>query len=221
MAATAISDFGSQIDEMPVEGPSACVETLDPRIRRTRELLQQALANLLDSRDFERISVQDIAEAATVNRATFYAHYTDKFALLECMVGSRFQALLAARNVVFDGTCSGALHGMVLGVCDYLAQTLSQPEPTRRLEPHLESAIIAVVRRMLQHGLESHRPPAGPSPGLLASTASWAIFGAAREWVYTPDRLPSEEIAPVIVALVTPILSVAPPPRAGSVPALA
>ena len=56
---------------------------LDPRIRRTRQLLQDALRKLLDQKGFDDITVQDITEAATLNRATFYAHYPDKFALLE------------------------------------------------------------------------------------------------------------------------------------------
>ena len=190
------------------EPPPASCEPTDPRIRRTRELLQQSLSSLLETRDFERISVQDIAESATVNRATFYAHYPDKFALLECLVGSRFQALLAARNVVFDGTCSGALQGIVLGVCDYLAQTLNLPcsATDRHLEPHLECAIVAVVRRMILGGM-SRNPTPSPIPApMLASTTSWAIYGAAKEWVHTPHRSPSEDIAPTIVALVLPLL---------------
>src|SRR5580700_4896558 len=98
-----------------------CLETVDPRIRRTRLLLQQALGKLLESKEFDAISVQDITEAATVNRATFYDHYADKFALLECMAGTRFEELLAARGVRFDGGCASALRAIVLGVCDYLA----------------------------------------------------------------------------------------------------
>ena len=57
---------------------------LDPRIRRTRRLLLHGLGKLLETKEFDKISVQDIAEAATVNRATFDDHYTDKFDLLEC-----------------------------------------------------------------------------------------------------------------------------------------
>src|SRR5208337_1812010 len=53
---------------------------LDPRIRRTRQSLQDALEKLLSKKDFEEISVQDVAETATLNRATFYDHYPDKFA---------------------------------------------------------------------------------------------------------------------------------------------
>ena len=98
------------------------LETLDPRIRRTRQLMQQALAKLLENKELDEISVQDITEAATLNRATFYDHYTDKFALLECMVGSDFHELLAEREVQFDAGCSSALKSIVLAVCDYLAR---------------------------------------------------------------------------------------------------
>jgi AcrR family transcriptional regulator len=204
MADTAVAETPIQIDAPS----SGCNEVLDPRIRRTRELLQQALATLLETRDFDRISVQDITDAATVNRATFYAHYPDKFALLECLVAGRFQALLAERNVIFDGTCFGAIHGIILAACDYLAQTLSQPSTTstaRQLEPHLESAIVAVIRHMLLDGIRRHSTSSLP-PELLAATASGAIYGAAREWAATPNRPPSEEVAPNVVRLVEPIL---------------
>src|ERR1700678_2017248 len=137
-------------------------ETVDPRIRRTRLLLQQALGKLLESKEFDKISVQDIAEAATVNRATFYDHYTDKFSLLECMVGSRFGELLAARGVRFDGGCSSALRAMVQGVCDYLAAAPGMEcERQLQMEPHTEAAVIAVVRRMLLNGMKQHPPAEG------------------------------------------------------------
>ncbi len=41
-------------------------EHLDPRVKRTRQLLVQAFFELLSAKDFEAISVQDIAEKATV-----------------------------------------------------------------------------------------------------------------------------------------------------------
>jgi AcrR family transcriptional regulator len=204
---------------------TACTDTIDPRIRRTRELLQQALARLLESREFEKLSVQEITDAAGVNRATFYAHYPDKFALLECMVAAHFHALLAERGVVFDGTCSAALRGIVRGVCDYLAQTLCQspvcqsPDsasdrqpaaiglPQNQMAPHMESAVVAVVRTMLLNGLKQHPAASGDPPEMLAAMASWAIYGAAKEWAQTPNRPSSEEMAVVVVRLVAPILS--------------
>jgi AcrR family transcriptional regulator len=180
--------------------PQKIGEALDPRVRRTRQLLQQALHKLLEKKEFDQISVQDIADAATVNRATFYDHYNDKFGLLECMVGSRFNELLAERRVEFDATCAAALKAMVLAVCDYLS-SLGQ------LSPHMEWAIIAVLRRILLEGLKLHPPANGIAPEMVAATASWAIYGAAREWAHTPDRCASEDVAESVVLLVAPILS--------------
>ncbi len=180
-------------------------EVLDPRIKRTRLLLQGALEKLLDKKEFDEISVQDIAEVATLNRATFYDHYSDKFGLLECMVGSRFHELLVERQVQFDGTCASALKAIVLAVCDYLTR-MRGPEGKRELEPHMESAIIKVVRRTLLAGLKLHPPQQAVAPEMIAAAASWAIYGAATEWVNAPDRCASEDVADAVTTLVSPIL---------------
>ncbi len=179
-------------------------ENLDPRIFRTRKLLQDALHKLLETKEFDKISVQDIAEAATVNRATFYDHYADKFQLLECMVGGRFHKLLAERNVQFGGGCSSALKAIVLALCDYLAR-LQGEGCIRRLEPHMESAVIAVVRRTLLEGLKLHPPANGISPEMMAAAISWAIYGAVKEWAQTSGRCTAEELAPTVAMLVSPM----------------
>ena len=185
----------------------ACSEIIDPRIRRTRLLLQQALQRLLETTDFEKLSVQEIAEAATVNRATFYDHYPDKFALLECMVASRFQELLDVRGAHFDGGCTSALQAFILGVCDYLAEMPGLAcGQQRQLEPHLESAIIAVVRGILLEGMQKHPFVQGASAEMRATTISWAICGAAKEWVRTPNRIPSEAIVDTVMSLVAPMM---------------
>lgn len=49
----------------------------DPRILRTRQLLKDALIDLLQQMDIEKISVNLLAERATINRVTFYLHYKD------------------------------------------------------------------------------------------------------------------------------------------------
>jgi AcrR family transcriptional regulator len=183
-------------------------EALDPRIRRTRGALQSALGALLRKKEFDKISVGDIAEEAQLNRATFYDHFPDKFALLESFVSTRFNELLTERGVIFDGGCASALTAIVLGVCDFVASApRCECDRQRQMEPHFESAVISVVRKMLLTGLEQH--PAGPSvpPKMIASAASGAIYGAVKEWFYTPNRCSSEEILPLILALAVPVLA--------------
>jgi AcrR family transcriptional regulator len=178
---------------------------VDPRIRRTRVLVQDALFNLLKSKPFECVTVQDITAEATVSRATFYSHYVDKHDLLNCMTDARFQAFLNERGVSFDGTCDSALRAILLGVCDYLQSVVNNSGPDRQaMDPYLETAVIAVVNRKSEEGLRQQTAWHGTlSLEMIATTVSWALYGAARNWVYMPAHPPAESIADDIVAILT------------------
>jgi len=140
-----------------------------------------------------------------VNRATFYDHYGDKFALLECMVAERFDGLLTEREIQYDGTCASALRATFLALCDYLAGVLGAGR-SRTLEPHMESAIIAVLRRMFLQGIQRHDSGSAIPPEMRAAAVSWAIYGAAKEWAQMPEPEPPEEVAEMVTNLVAPVL---------------
>jgi AcrR family transcriptional regulator len=177
--------------------------TTDPRILRSRRMLMDALARLLMKKEFEEISVQEIADDATLNRATFYLHYPDKNALLQAMTESRFRDLIERRAITFTD-CNGALRAIALGVCDYLAETTGCPSQLARMP--LEGSIISVVEDMFKEGLAHHGMAPGVDAALLATTAAWAVFGAARRWFQTPNRIPAEDVAAKIETMVSPVL---------------
>jgi len=181
---------------------------LDPRVRRTRQLLQEALRKLLDQKRFDDITVQDITEAATLNRATFYAHYPDKFALLGELIRVTFLQLLTQRNVHFDGICSTAFHPIILALCDYLLEVQkSQSSDRLQFEPFVEATVIDQIRLVLLEGFRKHPQERRISPEMVAATASWAIYGAVKQWVDTPDRCPAEQFVSVATELVQPVLA--------------
>jgi AcrR family transcriptional regulator len=177
-------------------------EAVDPRVLRSRRMLMEALAKLLTQKAFDDISIQEIADQATLNRATFYLHYPDKSALLQAMAGSRFEELIERRGLSFTN-CDSALRAIALGVCDYLSETKGCPGQLVKLP--LEGSIIPAVEGMFRKGAADHEMAQGVDPELLATTAAWAIFGAARRWYQTPDRIPAEEMAARIEAMVKPI----------------
>ena len=43
-------------------------------------------------------------------------------------------------------------------------------------------------------GAKLHPPAEGVSAEMLAATLSWAIYGAAKEWVRTPGRCSADEV---------------------------
>jgi AcrR family transcriptional regulator len=181
---------------------------LDPRVRRTRHLLQEALRKLLEQKRFDDVTVQDITEAATLNRATFYAHYPDKFALLGELIRLSFLKLLDLRNVQFDGTCSSAFQAIILAVCDYLIEVQKSRSSDRlQFEPFVEATVIDQIRLILLEGFRLHPQERRISQEMIAATASWAIYGAVKQWVDTPDHIPAEEFVSVVIELVQPVLA--------------
>ncbi len=177
-------------------------EATDPRILRSRRMLTEALLRLLKHKEFDAISIQEIADEATLNRATFYLHYPDKNALLQAMTAARFRDLMDRRGLSFTD-CDGALRAIALGVCDYLAETTGCPNQLKTMP--LEGSIIPVIEDMFLQGTARHEMPPGVDRALLAATAAWAVFGAARWWYQTPDRIPAEEMAAKIGAMVRPV----------------
>lgn len=57
-------------------------EKEDLRVIRTRKLLCDTLLDLMEEQPIEKISVIDLCNTAMINRATFYAHFEDKYHLL-------------------------------------------------------------------------------------------------------------------------------------------
>src|SRR5512134_2395474 len=54
----------------------------DRRIQRTCQSLRTALLELIQKKEYDGISIEEITERANVGRATFYLHYKDKEDLL-------------------------------------------------------------------------------------------------------------------------------------------
>jgi AcrR family transcriptional regulator len=185
--------------------PVSDCELRDPRQKRTRKLLQDALRKLLQETSFDEILVQDITDVATVNRATFYDHYTDKLALFEAMVAGDFHELLKERNICFDGTCTTAIEAIALAVCDYLKEIhRNKKQCTRQASfgPLLDSAVTRAIRIVVLEGLTKRATRNGVPLNVLAATVSSAVYGATREWFYSRKRLGNEEFVCFIAGVV-------------------
>ena len=55
----------------------------DLRVIRTKKLIFTAFINLIQEKDYNSITVQDISDRAMINRSTFYSHFKDKQDVLD------------------------------------------------------------------------------------------------------------------------------------------
>ena len=60
---------------------------------RSKKMIQQALADLLQEKPLNKITVTDIVTRAQINRGTFYAHYTDIANVLDHLIQQTFSQI--------------------------------------------------------------------------------------------------------------------------------
>lgn len=78
-------------------------QTLDRRVRRSRRQLADALLELIVEKGYDAVTVQEVADRADLNRATFYLHFDGKEDLLVAGLEERFDELVATMNRVATG----------------------------------------------------------------------------------------------------------------------
>ena len=77
---------------------------------RSRHLIKQAFAELLNEKDISKITVTDIVERANISRGTFYAHYLDVYDLYSAIQSNIVEAInemideLGMENIILDPT---------------------------------------------------------------------------------------------------------------------
>lgn len=179
----------------------------DPRARRTRQMLQQAMGELMSEKRFSDITVQDITNRAEVNRATFYAHFVDKYDLVNAIIRYHFQNALDA-NLPKEPTLTHAnLVLLIETVYAYLSGFTSQCS-----SPHVDSD-QGMMMRQVQSQLYTvllewlkrsaiHVKSAPTTPEVAAMMTSWAIFGPALQSAWSSPKIPSQQLVDQLMPLV-------------------
>ena len=172
-------------------------ERLDPRVKRTRQLIEHTFQQLMKEKPFSSITVQDITTQAEINRATFYAHYPDKFALVESITRGMFRAELDRRTLKTCTYTEPNLHALMVTVCEFVAMAGSSCKVTdAQFESLVENQVRQQVEAILEMWVEQiggkNKAAAGENHN--ATAATWAMYGLAQQWVHgrNPKKMDAE-----------------------------
>jgi AcrR family transcriptional regulator len=177
----------------------------DPRVTRTRQLILQAFTELIKEKGFESLTVQEIADRATVNRATFYAHFADKYVLLDSAFAEEFKKQLYARLSPDAEFTPMNLQLLIQTACELLVKTHARCAPSGRMQfdAGVGQRLNAQVYEFLLAWI-TKRDGGRNHAELRATITSWAIYGAARRWSEEPRQASVQEFAhqalPLIMA---------------------
>lgn len=153
----------------------------DPRVAKTRARINAAFVELVGRRAYFRIRVSDITRKARVGRATFYAHFESKDALLK----EQFVAVVLPRVIELPREpclvdCT-ALFAHILASRDIYSSLAAGPGRVVTegiVQDALESRITALVGARTARGV-GMTPTAAFVPRFVAGTIlaliAWAL----------------------------------------------
>lgn len=179
------------------------------RYRDMDQKMKTVLLHLLQTKDFEKITVREICEEAQVNRSTFYAHYQDIYEMMEQMEDrlneeliERYKAIHLDPNAPFS---EEALMPLLTHIRDHqyfyrVVMPYRRDNPTRMtanpiwrflMDPSLERA-----------GIESETDQ--EYYRIYFQTGSMMVI---KHWIETGCTTPEEDIARLLCSCIPQIFS--------------
>jgi AcrR family transcriptional regulator len=178
-------------------------QTEDLRVRRTRKLLMQALIELTIEKGFPAITVQDLADRAMVNRATFYRHYLDKYDLLDQYMNEVYELTASQERLASSQTPEAAFDNPPSGLVSMLEHVQKHADFYRVMLG--AKGDLTFMQRIQQYSemrlrslLASRGPklkPQSPPLELCLSYLSHAGVGAMAWWLNDSQSYPPEQVA--------------------------
>lgn len=167
--------------------PILTTTKVDPRIIRTKKLLVEAFQEVSREKKMSQITVKDITERATVNRATFYAHFTDKYDILDYTLSETILKDLNNTLSVSDIINETVITNLFVSIANYMVEVQDSckmnsetfcNQAHQRINNELEDIFTIMLRNSYP---EQDIDVLVNSASFLAS----GLCGLARHWLDT------------------------------------
>ncbi|MEI3607334.1 TetR/AcrR family transcriptional regulator C-terminal domain-containing protein [Pseudogracilibacillus sp. SE30717A] len=184
----------------------------DLRVQRTRKSLNQALLTLMEKKKFSTITIQELANEAMINRATFYLHYYDKYDLLEICVKDYLDEIMLKHVTPVRHIREGVVYTDVFYAI--VTDILKSVEINERFfQIMFQSNCDNLIK---DYFIELVHDKFLPQLGDMFSGRQFerhknitiqlivsAIIGVITWWITSEDREGPEEIAQIVVGVIT------------------
>lgn len=168
----------------------------DRRIQRTRQILQEALIELILKKGFDAVTVQDIIDHANVGRSTFYAHFRDK----EDLLLSGFEHLRAQleEHLMSESVANDSRWALNLSMFQHaqsqrkLYKALAGKQGGNVALAHIQKYLFTYLHNHLKQVLSKRKK--GIPPEILAQYLSSSFISLLTWWLdndsqYSPEQM--------------------------------
>ncbi|GHO97824.1 transcriptional regulator [Reticulibacter mediterranei] len=179
-------------------------KNVDRRAQRTRQVLEQAFLNILQEKGLTAMSIQELTERANVHRGTFYAHFADKYALLEAIIREGFRDVLTGMLPPQSQWERKTLYLLTQTTLDYFKNMYRTCPPLDIVDPLIEQTIREELATHLVIWLKQNRNTQMRwriPVEMMAQFMSWTILGAAIQWSQDTIAMSSEQMTHNVVLM--------------------
>lgn len=133
----------------------------DARVRYTQRVLKESFLKLLREKPVNKITVKEVCELAELNRATFYAHFSDCFALLESIEQELLDAFERSLHLIGDFDVSALIEAIYTMVeqqgeaCRVLIFGGASPSVLSRMIDLARPSSLAAWKQQLRHATDA------------------------------------------------------------------
>ena len=162
---------------------------MDLRVQRTHITLMNAFLELLETKKFENITVNELCAKAMVRRATFYKHFGDKYEFFTFMIKEIQDDFRKASQIhMYSENLSDPYIEIVKNLLDFLDSHESLVTSIKNSEVYpvlLNLVSEQIVLDVKEHFLEDRRNGKELllAPELMAQVFTGALINLARWWL--------------------------------------
>ncbi|WP_431090630.1 TetR/AcrR family transcriptional regulator [Paenibacillus sp. 8b26] len=154
---------------------------IDPRTLRTRKLIMDAFIELSTKKDFKDFTIGDITSAATVNRATFYNHFIDKYDLLEKVLRESVMREVLQEVRTHEDITEETIRATFISIIKFHTSISNQcPRSYKAFSPQIEIIFKYELQAFFSEWAKKKRSNQNRiEVETFAVMLSWSLYGAA------------------------------------------
>ncbi|MET1014368.1 MAG: TetR/AcrR family transcriptional regulator [Paenisporosarcina sp.] len=163
----------------------------DPRIIRTRKLIMAAFVQLAMKKEFKDITIKDLTTEATINRATFYYHFKDKYDLLDTVLVEDLMTNVLSEIMEHNELTKESITQIFMSITKFQMNLANQCRRsfeafTGTIENKLKDALVTIFSKLLRDTSETGDDLVHTRAVIL----TWAIYGATIDWKQNSQKTP-------------------------------
>lgn len=179
----------------------------DLRVVRTKESIRDALIDLIEEKGFEALTVKDITTRAKINRGTFYAHYQDKYDLMnkceEAFMQDMADMIMKNFPDIIAGIEATTPFSITVSIFEYIDQNrrfmkgLLGPKGDLSFQTKLKKFIWKTLFEGNNNPLIKQENFLVPAEYLISYVAS-AHIGVIQQWLNSNSEESPQEMARIL-----------------------